>query len=212
MRIVRQVEPRGGEAGPVPDESRTMIRFVDCMRSHGVPNFPDPDAPRRVQECVRHAVARVQARRTRPASTCSRRRPAEPELGAQSSANRRDAGVRPLHAQPRVPELPRPDQQRPVDTRDARQRGDKLATAGVLQAADACVSVTHGVITRASVARFPRDNRPPIREDPGRAIAQSRPRNTRGGNGSRALRRSRDPALLVARCADLTGVRKTFVF
>ncbi|HEX4034869.1 MAG TPA: hypothetical protein VHX66_10535 [Solirubrobacteraceae bacterium] len=36
--------PDGRPSGTVsPSESAQDLRFADCMRSHGVPNFPDPD-------------------------------------------------------------------------------------------------------------------------------------------------------------------------
>jgi hypothetical protein len=39
-----KLQPGGNTPPPKPSESRqlAMIRFAECMRKHGVPNFPDP--------------------------------------------------------------------------------------------------------------------------------------------------------------------------
>jgi hypothetical protein len=34
--------PPGGSGGPSPGQRAADLRFAHCMRSHGVPNYPDP--------------------------------------------------------------------------------------------------------------------------------------------------------------------------
>jgi hypothetical protein len=44
MQTCRSKLPNGGNPGP-PSQSqrRQALAFSQCMRAHGVPNFPDPD-------------------------------------------------------------------------------------------------------------------------------------------------------------------------
>lgn len=42
----RKLMPRGGTPGPIPAAARRrLLQFSQCMRTHGVPNFPDPTFP-----------------------------------------------------------------------------------------------------------------------------------------------------------------------
>ena len=112
--------PTSGQVRPLPALARS-----DEPRAR-----PDIYACQRVQRCAlgRSTIARVpvgiQGLRA-PAAE----RPAKPTRSSESSADRRAAGVRPVPAQPRVPELPRPDEQRPNHPPDARQRRDKPESA-----------------------------------------------------------------------------------
>ena len=53
-------------------------RLLGCMRSHGVPNFPDPDSsgelPKDRRAALRGQHLPVPGRPSKPASTCSRQR------------------------------------------------------------------------------------------------------------------------------------------
>jgi hypothetical protein len=43
MQSCRSKLPNGGRPGPMSASQRAaMLRFSQCMRTHGVPNFPDP--------------------------------------------------------------------------------------------------------------------------------------------------------------------------
>jgi hypothetical protein len=43
MQACRSYEPSGGAEGPAsPARRRLALEFAQCMRAHGVPNFPDP--------------------------------------------------------------------------------------------------------------------------------------------------------------------------
>ena len=134
-----------------------MVSFSRCMRSHGVPDFPDPDSPQRFKAALDPSSSHAPAFQSAE-TACRHLLPASRAPRAERSADARagdgGAGVRPLPARPRVPALPRPDEYRRAVARDARQRGIDVHQPALLRAADACASVTHGAITKADVARF----------------------------------------------------------
>jgi hypothetical protein len=134
-----------------------MVSFSRCMRSHGVPDFPDPNSPRRFKAALdpssEHAPAFQSAdtacRHLLPASRAPQRSAAQTRTRVTAAL----AFARCLrsHGFPRFPD--------PTSTGEMSH--EMLASAGInihqpalLRAADACVSVTHGAITKADVARF----------------------------------------------------------
>lgn len=45
-RACRRLLPHGGTPGPIPAAARRrLLQFSQCMRTHGVPKFPDPVFP-----------------------------------------------------------------------------------------------------------------------------------------------------------------------
>ena len=135
------------------------VRFAQCMRSHAVPNFPDPTSP---QE-FKLSLSPSSAGNARSPAFQSAETACQHLLGggppSQNAAERRAHVVAGLafarclrsHGLPNFPD----------PTSSGQLTHEMLATAGinvhqpaVVQAADACVSVTHGVITKAAVARF----------------------------------------------------------
>jgi hypothetical protein len=134
-----------------------MVSFSRCMRSHGVPDFPDPDSPQLFKAALdpssSHAPAFQSAdtacRHLLPASHAPRRSAAQTR--ARVTAALAFARCLRGHGFPRFPD----------PTSSGELSHEMLASAGIdvhqpalLRAADACVSVTHGAITRADVARF----------------------------------------------------------
>ena len=100
-----------------------LVAFASCMRSHGLPNFPDPNSsggiPKQAVVSAFQAVSKSQA----DAAQNGLQSPA-PGRGAERAARPNDHPPRPtglpqgsrLHALARFPRLPRPDipeQQRP---------------------------------------------------------------------------------------------------
>lgn len=138
-------------------ETQGLVRFADCMRSHGVP-FPDPATdPRDFKQALGPSATHSPA--FQPAYAACK--PFVPNGGqstqspahsrAQISAALAFARCIRSHGFPRFPD--------PTATGDLTH--EMLAAAGinlhqpaVLQAGDACVSVAHGFITKADVARF----------------------------------------------------------
>ncbi len=153
--------PRSSRAGDhltYAQAQQAAVNFASCMRSHGVTNFPDPTSPREFKLSMSSgsAVTRSPAFQS-SATACQHLLGGNPP--SQSAAHSR-AQTTALLAFARClrrhgfPSFPDP-------TSSGQLTHGMLATAGinlhqpaVLQAADTCVSVTHGVITRAAVARF----------------------------------------------------------
>ncbi|MGZ4232222.1 MAG: hypothetical protein ACXVVQ_12455 [Solirubrobacteraceae bacterium] len=136
---------------------QVAVRFAQCIRSHGVPNFPDPSSPRAFKDSVSSSTARSPAFRS--ASTACRHllpgngQPTQSPAPshAQISAGLAFARCLRSHGFPSFPD--------PTST--GQLTHEMLANAGIdvhqpaaQQAADACVGVTHGFITKAAVARF----------------------------------------------------------
>lgn len=145
--------PTGAQAQSAPQDA---IRFARCMRSHGIPNFPDPTSDGGFDKSVLRQLGVSDARMRAIGQVCG---PVNGGGSGQSSAS----GPPPLgvelafvrcirsHGFPRFPD----------PTSSGQLTHQMLANAGidvhlpaVVQAADACVTVTHGYITKAAVARF----------------------------------------------------------
>ena len=134
------------------------LAYARCMRANGVPNFPDPtrsgEIPKEkivdlvgspvftaAQQACRHVMP---AGGLGPSETAQQVRAQFVDALAFSRCVRR-------HGFPTFPD----------PTSGGQLTHQMLASAGIdveqpaaRQAADACVSVTHGFITRAAVARF----------------------------------------------------------
>jgi hypothetical protein len=132
-------------------------RFAGCMRSHGVPNFPDPTSPREFKDSFSSSAAQSPAFQS--AETACRH--LLPGGGRPNqSATRSQAQIAALLAFARClrshgfPNFPDPTRSGQVTHAMLASAGINLHQPALLQAADACVSVTHGVLTKAAVARF----------------------------------------------------------
>lgn len=125
------------------------------MRSHGVLNFPDPGTPRFKAEFATQAPAFWSTVRT-----CERLAPGFAPSAPSQSAPRSRAQFAAMLAFARCirshgfPNFPDPTSSGDVTHQMVAQAGINLQQPAVLQAGDACVSVSHGVITKAIVARF----------------------------------------------------------
>jgi hypothetical protein len=121
------------------------------MRSHGVSNFPDPGQPKDVLTESEVNSPKFQAAQ----NACVRLAPPpQPESAATHRARRAAAlafarCVR-NHGFPSFPD-PTPTGQ--LTPEMATAAGINLHQPAVLQAGDACVGVTHGLLTRADIAR-----------------------------------------------------------
>ncbi len=142
----------------IQTENQELIRFTDCMRSHGVPSLPDPTSdPHAFKEALDPATEQSPAFGS-AMTACHHLLPGggshsqpTPPSPAQTAALLAFARCLRGHGFPRFPD--------PSSTGDITH--EMLASAGinlqqpeVVQAADACTSVTHGLLTRADVARF----------------------------------------------------------
>ena len=129
-------------------------RFAQCMRAHGVA-IPDPTvAPRAFKNAVSAQSPAVQSADSVCGHLLPAGRPANQTTAptrAQINALLAFAGCLRSHGFPSFPD----------PTRSGELTHEMLARAGidlhqpaVVQAADTCASVTHGVITKAVVASF----------------------------------------------------------
>jgi hypothetical protein len=133
------------------------LRFTVCMRLNGVPNLPDPGTREWKNALSSQAPAVLAAERTcghlMPGAGPSGQSQSQSETHspAQTAAMVAFAGCMRSHGFTSFPD----------PTNSGELTHEMLATAGInlhqpaiVQAADACVSVTHGLITKAIVARF----------------------------------------------------------
>lgn len=138
----------------VAQANAAMLRFAGCMRRHGVNGLPSPvSAP----AAFKHSFTTTTPVYTAALGSCQRLIPGQQENRAGGGTSHRQleamlAFARCLrgHGFARFPD--------PNSTGITHQM---LAAAGIdlhqpalVRAADACVGVTHGAITRAIVARF----------------------------------------------------------
>jgi hypothetical protein len=135
------------------------LAYAHCMRSHGVTNFPDPaTSEENDKEAVVRALQGVSSSRAQAAQTaCIHVNDGTPGTGQSAAQSQMHtaamlAFARCLrtHGFPRFPD-PTSGQ---ITHEMLAQAGIDLHQPAVLQAADACVSVTHGFITKTQVARF----------------------------------------------------------
>jgi hypothetical protein len=133
------------------------VRFADCMRSNGVPDFPDPTtSPRDFKQALNPNTARSPVFLS-AAMTCQHLLPTvnQPNRSpAQTQA--RTAGLLAFARCIRshgFPSFPDPSSGQ-ITHEMLAQAGIDLHQPAVVPTADACVGVTHGIITKATVARF----------------------------------------------------------
>lgn len=134
------------------------IRFVQCLRSHGVTSVPDPtpssgrdfkDAMSRALQTPAGQSAYTACRHLLPNGGQSSQ--SQPHSQARTAAFLAFARCLRSHG---FPSFPDPTSSGQVTHEMIANAGINLHQPAVLEAADACVGVTHGVITKAGVARF----------------------------------------------------------
>jgi hypothetical protein len=150
--------PSSSSSGGHPTQAQIqqdIVRFARCMRSHGMANLPDPTtSPHEFKTAFANPSPAIQSAYT----VC---RHLEPGGGPPSqSAVHNQAHTVALLAFARClrshgfPNFPDPNRSGEVTHEMLANVGINVHQPAVLQAADACVGVTHGAITRTLVARF----------------------------------------------------------
>jgi hypothetical protein len=142
----------------IQQELRDLVRFADCMRTHGVPDIPDPTtSPRQFKISLSPSTAQSPAFHSAE-TACHQLLPGG---GPHSpSAGHSQAQIAAILAFARCmrghgfPSFPDPTSTGLVTREMLANAGINLHQPAVLPAADACVSVTHGLITTSDVARF----------------------------------------------------------
>jgi hypothetical protein len=141
-------------------EEQDAVRFADCMRSSGVSNFPDPiSSPHAFKFALAPNSADAQAPAFQRAYTGCRHllpRPrgssqSPPPTAAQIAGELAFARCLRGHG---FPSFPDPSSTGQLTHEMLASAGINLHQPAVVQAADTCVSVTHGFLTKADVARF----------------------------------------------------------
>jgi len=140
----------------IQQQQQDVLRFADCMRSHGVPNFPDPTTSSRgFKEALSPDNAQSPAFRSAETS-CQHLLPSPPSESATQTQPHTVALLafaRCLRSHG-FTSFPDPTSSGQITREMIANAGIDLHQPAVLQAGDACISVTHGAITKAIVARF----------------------------------------------------------
>jgi hypothetical protein len=148
-------------AGTQSNQSHSLqpaINFSDCMRAHGVADFPDPtSAPREFKQSLNPSEPHSPAFRS-AAAACQHLLPGggphgQSDTHSQAQIAAALAFARCIRTQG-FPSFPDPSSTGDLSHQMLANAGIDLHQPAVVQAADACVGVTHGFITRADVARF----------------------------------------------------------
>ncbi len=137
------------------------LALSNCMHSHGVPNFPDPNSSGQIPKRQILAAGPSSPQFQSAERVCARRWPyggspgQNPGLPAQSPARTAAmlAFARCIRSHG-FPNFPDPTSSGELNHEMVASAGINLHQPAVLQAGDACTSVTHGVITKTIVARF----------------------------------------------------------
>ncbi|MGO9908875.1 MAG: hypothetical protein ACLPY3_24655 [Solirubrobacteraceae bacterium] len=135
------------------------FEYASCMRKHGVSGYPDPQVTTNPNGSVAVAVAGPANASAAPAFR-SAQKACSGLLLAQSSVNGHNgpskqeflAFAHCLHTHG-ILDFPDPNTQGQITGEMINASGVDLKAASFMTAADACVGVTHGAITRADVAR-----------------------------------------------------------
>jgi hypothetical protein len=153
--------PNASGSGSHPNYVRLQqdaVRFAGCMRTHRVPNFPDPTtSPREFKQALDPSATHSPAFKS-AASACQHLLPGGgPPNQSPAKSQAQIAGMlafaRCIHSHG-FPSFPDPTSSGELTHEMVANAGIDLHQPAVAQAGDACVTVTHGVITKAMVARF----------------------------------------------------------
>jgi hypothetical protein len=138
----------------VAQANRDMLRFASCLRSHGVEGLPNPVA---APAAFKHSFSNTPTF-TAANAACGHLLPGQQgsDQGAAHTHQQIDAMLAFArcmrgHGFSRFPD---PTSDGSVTHQMLAQAGIDLHQPAVVRSADSCAAVTHGVITRALVARF----------------------------------------------------------
>jgi hypothetical protein len=151
--------PSSGHHLTYAQAQQAAVNFSHCMRSHGVPSFPDPTSPRDFKDSMSPGSPATRSPAFRSAAgACQHLLPGGGPH--QSAADHSQAQVAAGLAFARCirshgfPSFPDPTSGGELTYQMLAAAGINLHQPAVLQAAYGCVGVTHGLITKAGVARF----------------------------------------------------------
>jgi hypothetical protein len=132
------------------------VSFAHCMRAHGVVSFPDPTSPRQFKESFNSIATHAPNFQSAAAACQHILGPAPPPQRDTRSRAQVDAmlAFARCFRSHGFPSFPDPTSTGLVSHQMLASAGISLNQPAVVQVADSCVGVTHGLITKAMVARF----------------------------------------------------------
>jgi hypothetical protein len=136
--------------------NRAMLRFASCMRSRGVNGLPSPVSS---PAAFKQSFTTTTPVYTQAMGACQHLIPGQQKSsdGGGAHSHKQVEGMLAFarclrgHGFTRFPD---PTSTGELNHQMLAQAGINLHQPAVVRAADACTSVTHGVISRAMVARF----------------------------------------------------------
>jgi hypothetical protein len=132
------------------------LAYAHCMHTHGVPNFPDPDSSGQISKDQILAQNPSSPQFKTAQRACAQlwpyRNPDQNSAHHQSHTAAMLAFARCIRSHG-FPNFPDPTSSGQLTPEMAAHAGINLHQPAVLRVADACVSVTHGILTKAAVAR-----------------------------------------------------------
>ena len=135
------------------------FKYASCMRKHGVSGYPDPQVTTNPDGSVAVAIAGSSSGTAAPGFEAAQKACSGILLAASSAVGHSGpskqaflAFAHCLHTHG-ILDFPDPDTQGQITGQMIRASGVDLKAASFMTAADACVGVTDGAITRADVAR-----------------------------------------------------------
>jgi hypothetical protein len=145
----------GSSTGAVTTTHHQALAYAHCMHTHGVPNFPDPNSSGQIPK------DQIIAQPSSPQFKSAERACAQlwPYRNPGQNSARNQAHTAAMLAFARCirrhgfPNFPDPTSSGQLTPEMAAHAGINLHQPAVLRVADACVSVTHGILTKAAVAR-----------------------------------------------------------
>ncbi len=142
---------------PTQAQRQAAFNFARCMRSHGVPGFPDPTT-RSFKFALSPSSGNTRSPTFRSAvSGCQHLLPdGGPESDSPARTQARIAAALAFARCVRshgFPTFPDPTSTGELNPEMVTQAGINLHQPAAIRAADACVGVTHGFLTRADIAR-----------------------------------------------------------
>lgn len=134
---------------------RSLVRFANCMHSHGVNGLPNPAADPRA---FKNSFTTTTPAYISAMGTCQRLIPGQQTDNQGSAHSRKQVDAMLAFARcirgHGFARFPDPTSTGELNHAMIAHAGIDLHQPAVVRAADACVGVTHGVITKAIVARF----------------------------------------------------------
>jgi hypothetical protein len=134
-----------------------LVAFAACMRSHGVPNFPDPDGSGEIPKTQVVANAQANPHKFNAAQTACIHLAPNGSLGRQQTAQQKRTQLADELSFARcmrshgVARFPDPTAQGQLSVEMVQAQGIDVHAPTVLHVVQACLPASHGALTAAKV-------------------------------------------------------------